>query len=257
MCTLIAAVQAWPDAPLVIAANRDEFLARPATPPFLRPGSASAGVPRILAPRDELAGGTWLALNDRALFVGITNRAGPPPDPARRSRGALVMDAARARSAASLHAELASLDPATYNPFHLFYADRETAHLTWSDGTRLHRSDLDPGVHIVTEQSLARAEPARARRIRDRWAREIAGHPLDLERLRALLVEHAEDPFAGTCVHLDARGYGTRSSLLLALGRSWDTAELRWAEGRPCETPFAVRPDLIELLRAGAPSRRA
>ena len=33
MCTILAAVQVWPDQPLVIAANRDEALDRPATGP--------------------------------------------------------------------------------------------------------------------------------------------------------------------------------------------------------------------------------
>ena len=82
MCTLALAVGVSPSLPLVVAANRDELLARPAVPPFLWP--REPGAPRILSPRDEVAGGTWLGLNEHALFVGITNRAGAPPDPARR-----------------------------------------------------------------------------------------------------------------------------------------------------------------------------
>src|SRR6202012_5716865 len=88
MCTLAALVGASAEPPLVVAANRDELLARPAVPPFLWPGA-----PRVPAPRDEVGHGTWLGLNEHALFVGITNRAGAPPDRSRRSRGALVSDA--------------------------------------------------------------------------------------------------------------------------------------------------------------------
>src|SRR4051812_4348111 len=163
MCTLIAAVHAWPSAPLVVAANRDERTARPASPPLLWPERDGT---RILAPRDEHAGGSWLGLNQRGLFVGITNRAGVRPDPARRSRGALVLEALGAPSAVALEERLAGLDPALYNPFHLFYADRASAGLTWIAEGAVRQERLAPGVHIVTERSLAGAEPARAALIR-------------------------------------------------------------------------------------------
>ena len=59
MCTLIVAVSMWAVAPLVVAANRDEDLHRPAEPPSVRDND---GV-RILAPRDTQAGGTWIGVN--------------------------------------------------------------------------------------------------------------------------------------------------------------------------------------------------
>src|ERR1700691_1210480 len=114
MCTLAVAVGVSPSIRLVVAANRDEMLARPAVPPFLWPGA-----PRVISPRDEVALGTWLGLNEHGLFVGVTNRAGAPPDRSLRSRGILVAESLRARSAAALHARLADLDPRAYNPFHL------------------------------------------------------------------------------------------------------------------------------------------
>jgi uncharacterized protein with NRDE domain len=248
MCTLVASVRPSPGLPLVIAANRDERLARPATPPFVWPGS-----PRFLAPRDDQAGGSWLGLNALGVFVGITNRAGAAPDPARRSRGALVVDALSASSAAELHARLAGLDPAAYNPFHLLYADRRTAHLTWSDGRALHRIDLAPGLHVVTERSFGAGDDARAARVRRRWP-EVAGalaRPADVLRLGPILAEHAEDPFAATCVHADAFGYGTRSSLLLGLGEALEDTCFAWAEGPPCRAPYVPQEALVRAL--GAP----
>jgi hypothetical protein len=242
MCTLAVAFGVSPEAPLVVAANRDEHTARPARPPFLWEGS-----PRVISPRDEQAGGTWLGLNEHALFVGITNRAGALPDPSRRSRGALVADALRAPSAAALHARLADLDPRAYNPFHLLYADRASAHLTWSDGHALHRADLAPGLHVVTERSFGAGDEARAALVRRRW--EALGGDLRPETLGPLLAEHADDPFAATCVHADAFGYGTRSSAILLLGETWRETRLFWAEGRPCVTPFVAEDALVRALR--------
>lgn len=243
MCTLVFAVRPSPSLPLVVAANRDEMLARPATPPFLWPGS-----PAVVAPRDEMAGGTWLGLNEGGLFVGVTNRAGAPRDPARKSRGSLVIDALHARSAEALHAELAGVDPADYNPFHLLYADRRTAHLTWSDGQALHREGLGPGVHVVTERSFGAGPTVRADRVRARWAELGAFTPEEIGRV---LAEHDADPFAAACVHADAFGYGTRSSAILLLGESWSDTHLWWAEGRPCVTPFVEQTSLLRELARG------
>ncbi|MFT3773238.1 MAG: NRDE family protein [Minicystis sp.] len=243
MCTLVASVRPSPSIALVVAANRDEATSRPASPPFLWPGS-----PAIVAPRDDLAGGTWLGLNAHGLFVGITNRAGVLPDPTRRSRGALVVDALHAPSAAALHARLADLDPGAHNPFHLLYADRESAHLTWSDGHALHRSDLAPGLHVITERSFGAGSEARAALVRRRWADLTDLTPASLG---PLLAEHAEDPFEATCVHADARGYGTRSSMILRLADRWADTRFLWAEGRPCRTPFVEQDALVHALATG------
>ena len=241
MCTLAAFVGVSPSLPLVVAANRDELLARPAITPFLWPGT-----PRVLAPRDEQAGGTWLGLNEHALFVGITNRAGAPPDPTRRSRGALVTDALSAPSAAALHARLAGLDPHAYNPFHLFYADRESAHLTWSDGEALHREDLGPGLHVITERSFGAGADARGATVR-RLA-EAFGGDRSPASLGSLLANHADDLFSAVCVHADALGYGTRSSLVLTLGATWAETRWWWAQGKPCVTPFEDQGALVAAL---------
>lgn len=242
MCTLIAAVRMFPGAPLLVAANRDEALARPSRPPAIEPGS-----PKVLAPRDEKAGGTWLGLNEHGLFTGITNRAGTPPDLSRRSRGALVSDALQMQLAADLHGCLADIDPRAYNPFHLLYADRTSAHLTWSDGEKLYRTDLPDGLHVVTERSFGAAENKREPQIRALFE-EVArdGEP-SLDALARLLARHGDDPFAGVCVHADGFGYGTKSSFVMRLGDGAEGTKARWAEGKPCVTAFE---DMGALLAA-------
>src|SRR5215471_227882 len=52
MCTLAAFVRVFPGWPLVVAANRDEFLARPATPPVLLRDAP----PRAVGGQDRSAG---------------------------------------------------------------------------------------------------------------------------------------------------------------------------------------------------------
>ena len=58
MCTLAAYVQCWPHLPLLLAANRDEYLARPSAEPAML-----AHAPWVFAGQDLSAGGTWLGIN--------------------------------------------------------------------------------------------------------------------------------------------------------------------------------------------------
>jgi uncharacterized protein with NRDE domain len=120
MCTLIVLHRCFADAELLVAANRDEYLERPAEGPQLRSWNGRS----VVAPRDVRAGGTWLGLNDAGVFAALTNRPNPVPDPARRSRGLLVADALAAGTAAEAITRLAELPARTYDPFNLAVFDR-------------------------------------------------------------------------------------------------------------------------------------
>ena len=226
MCTLLAAVHVHPDYPLLVAANRDERLDRRAS----GPRAWTDGPVPFVAPRDEVAGGTWLGVSARGLFVAVTNRFGAPRDGARRSRGQLVVEALGHPSAGAVHAWLASLDPSAFNPFHLLYADAAQAFVTWTDGERATQAELGPGLHVVTEQSFREEPVARARQL-------VAGfHALtdkaDPKGLFSLLQRHeVEDPFAGTCIHAPDFNYGTRSSAVVLLGDGRHLSRLYASEG--------------------------
>jgi uncharacterized protein with NRDE domain len=252
VCTLIAAFRLFPRWPLVIAANRDEHLDRAASPPRVWPGD-----PRFVAPRDEVAGGTWLGLNERGLFVGVTNRFGVARDERRDSRGKLVVEALAESSARSVHRRLAGLRADRFNAFHLFYADQSAACVTWSDGERLRQAELVPGLHIVTERSLGGDDHARTELIRARW-QQINLNTAGEEDLAALLRLHAPEPIGGTCIHAPAFNYGTRSSAILFLGDSIAASRFLWAEGNPCTTAYAPQTALIgELARSELNAPRA
>ena len=227
MCTLVLVVPE-PGGVLQVAANRDEFLARPADPPT---PSADG---RWLAPRDRQAGGTWLGVNRAGLFVGVTNRSAGPRDTSRRSRGLLVTDALGSDDAPALHRRLASVDPSAYNGFHLAYADGTFAGLTWSDGGVLRQERLEPGVHVITEQSRGAGDDGARQRLVA--ARVATAGVLGTEAWLALLSEHGPDPRAGTCVHADAIGYGTRSAFVLHRAASVGRSTCAWTELRPCTT---------------------
>ena len=153
MCTLIVLHRCVPGSPLVVAANRDEFLDRPAEGLAIR----RTGSGRILSPLDLEAGGTWLGLSERGVFAGLTNlrplevethekhEAG---EATLRSRGEVVMAALEAESAGHAAREIQKLSKAAYNPFQLLVADERDAWLVvYRDRPQLVR--LEPGAHIV------------------------------------------------------------------------------------------------------------
>lgn len=234
MCTLVVATAVWASAPLVVAANRDEQLARPAAPPC---AWARDDEPTIFAPRDLLAGGTWLGVRG-ALFVGITNRfTGRVLPPGPRSRGELVLDALAAGSVRAAAERIAGLDPTQHSPFHLVIADRTEARLVWNDGARHHHEVLPPGIHVVSERSRGAAPTERDALLQRRMqARGWSAEP-GVEEWRALLSEHAASTFEGPCVHADDRGYGTRCSTVVRLPAAGGIGFWH-ADGRPCVTAY-------------------
>jgi len=239
VCTLILAWQVFEDAPVVAAANRDELLGRSSRPPAVLDEE-----PRVVAPRDEEAGGTWIGYNETGVFAAITNRWTDESLAGERSRGLLVRDALRHDTAedAARHAERA-VETDEYDGFNLVVADATAAvYLEW-DG-RLRVRTLSPGVHAVVnvgadgtfqipseheERAHEQVEGAEAAR-RDLQPEPGESHESWLDRARDVLGNHDY----GLCVHGD--GFGTRSSSLVVVGESG--AGFRHADGPACESEF-------------------
>jgi len=260
MCTLVVLHRCFRDAPLVVAANRDEYLARPAEGPALRrfPEARGEEAPLVVAPLDRRAGGTWLGLNDAGLFAGLTNRPTPRPDASRRSRGLLVAEALACRSAEAAAEVLAGLPEHAYNPFNLLVADGARCFVAvYERSPRL--AELAPGPHVVGNADPDRADHPKVARTM-RAAEKVAAGPAPaaLGALAALCRSHegAAGPLDDVCIH--AGGYGTRSSTLLRRGLTREADRLRFAEGPPCEheyddmTPLLHQLDREAGLGAGA-----
>lgn len=87
MCIALIAHQLHPDYPLIIAANRDEFHARPTV-------AAHWWENGVLAGKDLVGGGTWFGVRRTGRVALLTNyRDGAVRDPVARSRGELVVTA--------------------------------------------------------------------------------------------------------------------------------------------------------------------
>jgi uncharacterized protein with NRDE domain len=252
MCLLVVLARPDHELPLVVAANRDEFLDRPTTPMAV----LRAASPRIMGGRDELAGGTWLAINEAGVVAGLTNQPGPAgKDPTKRSRGELPLAlAAHVSAAAAVEALAATCQPCDYNAAWLLVGDREAlfaVDLTGGDSPTIE--PLPPGLHILENRPFGAPSP-KVDHVRSLLAdvEDLSGDVL-VKRLGAALQDHhvpaaalageriapGELPAAisAACVHGDR--YGTRWSGLVTVPRHREgPSRFQYTDGPSCRNSF-------------------
>lgn len=239
MCLLAVASRILPGIPLLIGANRDEFFVRPTTPFTV----LDSGSPRTLGGRDELSGGTWLAVNEHGVCAGLTNQPmGDAKDPSRRSRGELPIALARHRSAPqAVDAFLSEFRPVDYNGSWLLVGDRDSLFfIDFTGPVAVDAVSLPPGIHVLENRSLGAPSPKVSRVTSSMGT--LPDDPDPVDYLQRVLANHDnaekdEFPTAANCVHLDE--YGTRSSCVVQLTDDEDRPPRIWvADGPPCITSF-------------------
>jgi uncharacterized protein with NRDE domain len=257
MCTLAIYFQVFPDRPVVVAANRDEVVDRPALPPTLL-----TQAPAIAGGKDLKAGGTWLAINQFGVVAGLLNRRSPAPaDPTLRSRGQLCLQALHYPSVEQSVGFVTRQDGAAYNPFNLLIASPHAAVVADNRGGRIRTTRLAPGLHLLTNLDVDDFECPRISAAFDRF-RALCDEPALGDRgpeLRArlgrILADHSTqlDPRSNRpnalCVHGDK--FGTRSSSLISIGPAGGSEHF-FAPGPPCVSAYA-RAAIRELPALDSP----
>lgn len=225
MCLILVAWQAHPDYSLVIAANRDEFFARPTAPAAFWPDA-----PQVLAGRDLKAGGTWLGVTRNGRFAALTNYRDPAQiKQGMPSRGGLVSRfLTGAQSGEEYLAELESVAD-RYNGFNLLFGDLRDLWCFSNCGEGEQR--LSPGIYGLSNHLLDTPWPKVAR---GKSALSAALQALpDEAPLFNLLCDDSialDEVLPRTGVSLEwerllsaafvrSPGYGTRSATVLLRGR--------------------------------------
>lgn len=257
MCTLLVWTRRHPRFGLIAAANRDEFLARPATG-----ATRLADDPLVVGGRDLSAGGTWFAVNERGLLTALTNRRGAGAhDPSKRSRGMLVAEIVRSRTLSEALERIGRIDVREYNPFVLLVANASRAlALHGGDGGADVR-ELGDGAHAITNWDLDAVAPPKARHALDAaTALTVSGDDAAevARRLHGALADHGagggEDAL---CVHRPATGYGTRSTSIAFVGSAPGDVRLFHAEGPACASTLVDVSGLLRHEREAPPSNKA
>lgn len=227
MCLVVLGLKAHPLYRLVVAANRDEYLARPSAPASFWPGHGG-----LLAGRDLSAGGTWLGVTRSGRFAAVTNVRDPRNVvPLAPSRGALVTDYLLATEPPLEHLRRLAADRVSRNGYNLLVGDG--GRLAWHSNAAGHPREVEPGVHAVSNALLDTPWP-KTRRAASRLSELLEeGGEIDPEALFEMLADRSgapdeELPDTGVGVEVErllappfvvAPGYGTRSSTLFLTTR--------------------------------------
>jgi len=245
MCLIALALEQHARFPLVIAANRDEFLDRPTATLDRWRAATTNGL--LLGGRDLQAGGTWMGVGGNGRLAMVTNvRDLPRHTAAAPSRGELVP--AWVATPLAIDAFWHATAARAHNPFNLLAGDIEHGTWWWADDRAAVSTALGPGLYglsnaaldtpwpkvrclkramseaLDAEPSSAAIEAALFTALADRTPVPDADLPdtgVGLERERWLAPAFIRTP--------DAR-YGTRCSTLLIAERRGPVLQMRMVE---------------------------
>ena len=248
MCLIALNIGQHPNYPLILAANRDEFHARPTQAAHWWPDK-----PDILGGRDLQAGGTWLALHRNGRFATVTNfRDAVPPSPMLLSRGHLVTGFLESRLEPRDYLE--TIRGSAYAGFSLIVGTaNEAAYLSnREEGTRA----LPPGTYGLSN-ALLDGPWQKVERSKAELASLVARGEIDESRLLRMMDDRGKGPVAEvetgrldfetahaiTAPFIVMPDYGTRCTTIVLADKNgnWHFTERRFdPAGRPAgESKFS------------------
>ncbi len=222
MCLIVFAWKLVPGCPLLLAANRDEFFARPT-----RAAGWWEDQPDIYAGRDLQAGGSWLGIDRRGRFAALTNiRNGRSARLDRRSRGELVADYLRNDAEPLDYLERVRASAQDYNGFNLIFGDAQSIYWISNEAEDSYRP-LEPGIYGLSNGSLDTPWPKVVRAKAQFASLMCQGAPDDAFYEMLADTTRASDhrlPDTGVSLEwerllspicIESEDYGTRASTLL------------------------------------------
>jgi uncharacterized protein with NRDE domain len=218
MCLIVVGWHAHPDYPLVVAANRDEFYARP---------TASAArwsdAPDIVGGIDLEAGGTWLGISTTGRFAAVTNVREPGMAKGARSRGELTRNFLLSDSPAGDYAR--QIDGSHYSGFNLLLSDGEA--LVYCSNRDGEPRILPPGIYGLSNHLLDSPWPKLVQ-AREQFAAALTHLPDETAFFELLgdqtIAADTDLPDTGvplewerllSAVFVNSENYGTRASTLV------------------------------------------
>ncbi|WP_449430689.1 NRDE family protein [Pseudomonas putida] len=219
MCLIVFAWRPGHALPLIVAANRDEFYARPT-----QALTAWEDAPGVYAGRDLEAGGTWLGLGAQGRFAALTNIRDTAQPLGTRSRGELVAGYLRGELGVEAYLDQVASHSRQYSGFNLLVGDgQQLAYLHAHEATpRL----LGAGVYGLSNAGLDTPWP---KLVKARSGLEGLLESADPQELLALLADaqtapDGELPETGvglaterllSSVFIASQNYGTRASTVV------------------------------------------
>jgi len=222
MCTVVILFRPGHSTPVLLAANRDELLARAWDPP----AAYWPEQPDVVAGRDRSGGGTWMGINRAGVIAAVLNRRGSlGPAPGKRSRGELPLLGLCHASACAAAQAITRLDAGLWRSFNMVLADRGGAIFVRGLGHgHVVAEALSAGLHMVTSRDPNDHHSPRVQRHLPRLRAAAAPDTDGWAAWRAIIADRTG--VAGEQMNVVPRsGFGTVCSSLVELredgGASW------------------------------------
>lgn len=236
-----------PEAPVLVAANREAPYARGSQAP-----SIQSGKPRVLCGTDEAAGGTWLGVNQNGMFVGVCNRHKVMPTFISRSRGLLCKDMLRCESArTAVDLCLEEVMSGKYNGANYVVADAEGA---WAihAGDDVNVVELEEGLNIISNRDLNDSRDERGAMARRLLTLQMLDSPVKFLAIASKVFARAPSPPGRPSIVIRNPDEGTVSSTLISLGQKPRDAIFQHSNGAPDKHSYQdFSPMLRDILSRG------
>lgn len=242
-----------PEAPLLVAANREERYDRSSLPP-----SIQSGKPRILCGIDQKANGTWLGINQSGLFVAVCNRCKDTPALIARSRGLLCKDMLRAGSAReAVDLCMEEVNAGKVNGANFVVADKEGGWAVHA-GEDLNAVPLVEGLNIIGDTDLNDEANERVMMVRRLLTLQSLDSPVKFLARASKVFARAPSPPGRPSIVTREKEVGTVSSTLISLGAKPRDAIYQYAAGAPDTHKYEdFSPMLRDILSRGLREAKA
>ena len=253
MCLLAVQYRLVPESPILVAANREEYVDRPSLTP-----SIQSGKPRVLCGVDQKAGGTWLGVNQNGLFVGLTNRATATPLFGQRSRGLLALDLLRCQSSAKALAKAeAELESTRYEGCNIIIADAKAGYAIYNE-ENYEITELHDGLNIIGARNLNDPDDARVQMARRLLTLQTLDSPVKFLAVASRVFARAPVGPGRPSMVVRNGDYQTVSSSLIALGVKPRDAIYQFSSGAPDQSKYEdYSPMLRDILSRGLREARS
>ena len=149
MCLLAVQYRLVPESPILVAANREEYVDRPSLPLRFNPANHVCFA-ALIKKRVDLGS----AVNQNGVFVGLCNRATATPLFGQRSRGSLALDLLRCTSASrALEKAETEFAKTRYDGCNILIADAKNGYAIHAD-ERQEVVELKDGLNIIGARNL-------------------------------------------------------------------------------------------------------
>lgn len=227
MCILFTAYRSHPDYPLIVAANRDEFYARPTKDAHFWEDERD-----VLAGRDLEQLGTWLGITKTGRFAALTNfRNLEEKRENKQSRGHIVKNFLTSETTPQEYLQNLQLERNDYPGFNVLVADQQSFY--YYSNVENEIKEITAGVHGLSNHLLNTPWP-KVERGKQQLRSLIENNKIESDALFQLLADKKQAPLKllpntglslemekqVSSIFIETNGYGTRCSTVLTIDKN-------------------------------------